>query len=477
MVTVNKTISVYPKQRQFLESKALWRAFVGGVGSGKSYVGSLDMIRRAKPSRLYLVTAPTYPMLSDASFRSFVEVAELLGVVRPSDIKSSPPPSIKLRTGAEVLFRSTDNPEMLRGPNLSGVWMDEASLSKQEAFDILIGRLRQAGEMGWLSTTFTPKGKLHWTYKKFGAGDPDTELIQARSDENPFLPEHFVANVRKQYTAQQIRQELGGQFVDAGGSFYFPGGWPRYADTGDAYRIRDGDRWRHIRKADCSRLLTLDWAMGKPKKGVTAAQHGELGGDCTAFVVADMVDDSDGLLFIIDAVCERIPMASNAPRLAEMCRRWEPVVVSGDDDNLSVTMMLECRRYRDIPTIKPMAIKGNNKVTRSQAAIVRAERGMVYLPESGYVDSPIASMYARSGMPVRQEWVDMFCDQLSSFTGVDGEPDDVADAMSILGRLADEFRPGEDADECDPVLGGGEGAEGFDGGTWASNDAGVDHIM
>jgi phage terminase large subunit-like protein len=436
---VNKTIKVYGKQMQFLESKALWRAFVGGIGSGKSWIGALDMIRRAKPDRLYLVTAPTYPMLSDASFRSFATVAQELEVVAAGDVKVSPPQSIKLITGAEILFRSTDNPEMLRGPNLSGVWMDEASLSKREAFDILIGRLRQGGEMGWGTATFTPKGKLHWTYKMFGLGAQDTDLIHARSEENPFLPKDFVANIRKQYTAQQIKQELGGSFIDSGGNHYFPGSWPTYIDAGDAYRVRDGERWRHIRKADCSRLLALDWAMGKPKKDKVIQQQtrpDELSGDCTAFVVADMSDDYDGALFMLSAINERIPMGSNAPRLAEMCRRWQPIVVSGDDDNLSETMLLECRRYRDIPTIKCMPIRSKNKVTRSQASIVRAERGMVYLPEN-----------------TSQPWVEMLSDQLASFTGVDGEPDDMADCFAILGRLADEFKPGEDGDVYEPLLG------------------------
>lgn len=450
---INKTIQVYAKQRQFLESKALWRAFVGGIGSGKSFIGALDMIRRAKPGRLYLVTAPTYPMLSDASFRSFIDVAEMMGVVNHADIKTSPPQSIKLRTGAEVLFRSTDNPETLRGPNLSGWWMDEASLSKREAFDILIGRLRGGNEMGWGTATFTPKGKLHWTYKVFGIGAEDTELVHARTSENPFLPPNFVANVRKHYTAQQIRQELGGLFIDSGGNHYFPGSWPRYLDTGDAYRIRDGERWRHIRKAECSRLVALDWAMGKPKKPAkgqppTLLGHDDLRGDCTAFAIADMADDPDldGILFMLGAVNERIPLASNAPRLAEVCRRYDPVVVSGDDDNLTEAMCLECRRYRDIPSIKPLGIKSKNKITRSQAAIVRGERGMIYLPEGG-----------------PQDWVEVLCDHLAAFTGIDGEPDDLADAMAILGRLADEFRPGEDADDQEPML----GSEGYNSeGVW-----------
>ncbi len=457
---VNKTIQVYPKQRQFLESKALWRAFVGGIGSGKSFIGALDMIRRAKPDRLYLVTAPTYPMLSDASFRSFVDVARSLDLLGPTDVKQSPPPSVKLRTGAEVLFRSTDNPEMLRGPNLSGWWMDEASLSKREAFDILVGRLRGGNEMGWGTATFTPKGKIHWTYKVFGKGagakGADVELVHARTEENVFLPPEFVENVRKHYTAQQIKQELGGAFIDSGGNHYFPDSWPRYVDTGDAYRVRRGDgRWHHYRKAECSRLLALDWAMGKPKKGAGGAVlmgpdgAPEMGGDCTAFVVADMTEDEDALLFPLWAMCERVPMGANAPRLAEVCRRWEPVVVAGDDDNLTETMLLECRRYRDIPTIKTLPIRSRNKLTRSQAAIVRAERGKVYIP-----DDPSA----RDAV-----WVETLCDQLAAFTGADGEPDDLADCVAILGRLADEMRPGEDRDDEAPVA-VDEGFAGFGGG-------------
>lgn len=392
------------------------------------------MVKRARPGRLYLVTAPTYPMLADATFRSMCDVAKQLGVVAPGDIKTSPPPSIKLRTGAEILFRSTEKPEHLRGPNLSGLWMDEASLSKQEAFDILIGRLREGGEQGWLTATFTPKGKIHWTYKTFGTQQPDTELIHATSSENPFLPAGFVHKIRRKYGIQQSRQELGGLFVEGGGNHYFPTLWPRYVDTGDAYRIRMGDRWHHITKNSCYRLLTLDWAMGKPKndaKSIAARATGmeELKGDHTSFVVADMASE-EGLLFILYCLNERIPIAHNAPRLAEVCRRWNPLVVAGDDDNLTEAMLLECRRHRDIPEIKCLAIGGRNKLIRSQAAIVRGERGMVYLPQDDH----------KPGM----EWMEEFCDQLASFTGADGEPDDIADAFSLMGRLADEFRPGAD---------------------------------
>lgn len=421
------------------------RKYVGSVYCVEVPGGIVYVRKNGKPCWC----GNTYPMLSDATFRSFVGLIRQLDIANPDEIKSSPPQSIRLKNTAEIIFRSTDNPEMLRGPNLSGVLMDEASLSKQEAFDILLGRLREGGEMGWLSATFTPKGKVHWTYRVFGTGQPDTELVHARSDENPFLPKQFVSNVRKRYTAQQSQQELGGVFLEGGGNHYHPHLWPRYVDTGDAYRISDGSRWKHIRKADCSRLLTLDWAMGKPKsdaKSVAARASGiqELKGDHTCFIVADLSIEHN-ILFLLDCLNERIPMGSNAPRLAEMCRRWHPVVVAGDDDNLSETMQLETRRYRDIPTINMMSIGGRNKLVRSQAAIVRAERGMIYLPQGDYGPD--------------KSWIEVLSDQLAGFTGADGEQDDIADSMSIMGRLADEFRPGEDSDDYDPII----GVSGYDG--------------
>src|SRR5215472_9230535 len=96
---LSRTIRLHRAQQAFLRSEALFRAFCGGIGSGKSWAGSYDLIRRARPGRLYLVMAPTYSMLSDATFRSFLAVAQELGVLAPGEVKKSAPPSARLRTG------------------------------------------------------------------------------------------------------------------------------------------------------------------------------------------------------------------------------------------------------------------------------------------------------------------------------------------------------------------------------------------
>jgi predicted phage terminase large subunit-like protein len=213
-------LDLHRAQAAFCRSSALYRCLVGGIGSGKSWAGSYDLIRRSKPGRLYLVVAPTYGMLCDATLRSFLAMAERLGVVRAGDIKKSAPPAVRLLTGAEVLFRSADEPDRLRGPNLSGVWLDEASLMQEDTFTIAIGRLREDGEQGWLTATFTPKGRGHWTYDTFASGRPNTFCVRARTADNPFLPPAFTDTLRQHYTSTLAAQELDGEFCDPTGGLF-----------------------------------------------------------------------------------------------------------------------------------------------------------------------------------------------------------------------------------------------------------------
>jgi predicted phage terminase large subunit-like protein len=166
-----------------------------------------------------------------------------------------------LRTGAEVLFRSADEPDRLRGPNLSGVWLDEASLMHPDAFAITIGRLREGGEQGWLTATFTPKGRSHWTHETFATGRPNTALFHSRTRDNPFLPPAFTETVRGQYTSTLAAQELDGQFLDQGGGL-FRRAWFPVVETAPA-ELRLVRAWDLAGTAkDPNRSHDPDWTAG-----------------------------------------------------------------------------------------------------------------------------------------------------------------------------------------------------------------------
>lgn len=215
MPTLRQVVDLHQRQYEFRHSDALYRGYVGGRGSGKTFVGAYDLIRRAKPGRLYGVYAPSYPMMRDATQRTFLAQARRLLFLR--DMRKADGIAV-LGNGAEVLFRSLDDPERARGPNLSGAWIDEASIVPQTAFDIIIASLREGGEQGWLSATFTPKGKQHWTFETFGMGKADTALFRSKTHENPFLPGDFARTLSQQYTSQLAAQELSGEFIDLEGA-------------------------------------------------------------------------------------------------------------------------------------------------------------------------------------------------------------------------------------------------------------------
>lgn len=314
MPTVTRTVRLYPQQDQFQTDRALYRAFVGGISTGKTWVGSLDLILRAKRGRTYMVVGPTYQNMQDSSLRSFLALARDLGVLDTSSLRLSAPPQLTLTTGATILFRSADRPEMLRGPNLSGVWLDEASLMPEDAYDISIGRLRECGEQGWLSATFTPKGPQHWTKRVFDGGRPDTSLTRARTADNPFNPPHFAATLRKQYTPEFARQELDGEFVAMVGAafppewFDGPGFW--FADWPDS---------------GAAKVLYLDPAKGEAKD--------RRKGDYQAFAFGVLAVHEGANTFFIDADLNRHenPLAM-IRRGVSHCKAFRPDVWEIEDN-------------------------------------------------------------------------------------------------------------------------------------------------
>jgi hypothetical protein len=188
---------VAAKQAAFVEDQTPYVALVGGIGSGKTRAGVIKALLTMErhPGVLGVVTAPTIAML-DTTVRAF---RELLPQERYAFHRSLPR-RIVLDNGSEVIFRTTDEPDRLRGPNLAFVYMDEAALSSEEAFRVLQGRLRQrvppSASLGeapyrhqlWLTTT--PKGH-NWVYREFAARQaspsPRVPFLRPSSPSSPLL--------------------------------------------------------------------------------------------------------------------------------------------------------------------------------------------------------------------------------------------------------------------------------------------------
>jgi predicted phage terminase large subunit-like protein len=158
--------------------------------------------------------APTFPLLSDTIQRVFLTIAKP-HIKELNQSKNT----IRMFNGSEIICRSLDDPEHARGPSLRGAVWDEASLSKQEAFDILIACLRYEGKQGTLLCGFTPRGLQHWTADVFNNPQrPDARCFHATTSQNPFNPPDFAETLRKQYTKKFAQQEIEGGFISLGGT-------------------------------------------------------------------------------------------------------------------------------------------------------------------------------------------------------------------------------------------------------------------
>jgi phage terminase large subunit-like protein len=202
-----------PKQRAFLTAPERMRLYTGGVGAGKTFAGAIEVFRQPAGST-GMVVAPTYTMLKDASFKTFREVADpLLRSLNKSEMTAT------LCNGTEILFRSADKPERLRGPNLGWVWLDEGAYCKRETWDVLLGRVRLDPGRMWVTTT--PRGQ-NWVYDVFGPPNrgPEQALFRAATTENPHLPDHHIEALRERYTQEQAMQELEGEFIEVEGAVF-----------------------------------------------------------------------------------------------------------------------------------------------------------------------------------------------------------------------------------------------------------------
>lgn len=323
MPHLRKTVRLHPVQKQFRDSPALYRAFIGGRGSGKSWVSCYDLIRRARRGRTYMLASPTYPMLFDSEMRTFVGIARDLGVL--GEVKASAPASCKLTTGAEVLFRSADDPERLRGPNLSGVALMEAALMHRDAYDIAIACLREGGEQGWLSAATTPRGPSHWTHEVFATGRPNTELFRARTSANPFNPPGFERTLLDQYGDTNFaRQELGGEFVQLEGA-EFVAEW----FAGEHLWF---DAW------PASGIVLVVQALD-PSKGTDGK-----GKDYQAHVTVAVTVEAGRYLYLVDADLQRegvVPMCERAVTRAQLFARdaGRPVDSVVCEDNATMGLL------------------------------------------------------------------------------------------------------------------------------------------
>jgi PBSX family phage terminase large subunit len=351
-------ILLFPRQMRFVKDPARFPAYVGGIGSGKTFAGACKVIARLGRKELGLVAAPTYSMLRDATQRTLLALLDDLGI--GYDFRKGENALTVLATGHEIIFRSLDNPENLRGPNLDYAWVDEGSLLDRMAWLVVKGRVRVGfNPQAWL--TCTPKGRNYVWEEWERDANPDHPLYRVRTEENPELPTGYAQSLG--YVGVFADQELGGEFVAHEGLVY-----PSFQRKTHV-RVIDTEDWR--------RVLGVDVGTRNP----TAILDARIAGDGRIHIAGEVYRRNMGTADVLAAI-----RATAAPRGIE--------VLYIDPSAADYRMDLEAEGY---PVMKAdnAVLTGIGRVTTALAEGLTIDPSCVNLiaefesysyPEGGRVD-------------------------------------------------------------------------------------------
>lgn len=201
-----------------------FRSYVGGFGSGKTFVGCLDLglFAGAHPGTTQGYFAPTYRDIRDTFWPTMDEAATLLGFT--SRIKKADK-EVDLYRGrayyGTIICRSMDDPGSIVGFKIARALVDEIDiLPKDKATDAwrkIIARMRLVlpGVVNGIGVTTTPEG-FRFVYDTFKRSpSPGYSMVQASTYENErFLPPDYIPSLVETYPQELIDAYLMGEFVN-----------------------------------------------------------------------------------------------------------------------------------------------------------------------------------------------------------------------------------------------------------------------
>ena len=207
-----------------LSSSAKFFTLSVGRQWGKSMLGMNMMLYWAfndAPCKILWVS-PVYSQTNKVQ-------KELEGAIRDSGLIDSINYSenyLKLRNGSEIIFRSAERYDNIRGYTFDYAILDEAAFMKPEAWREAI-RPTTAVHGKKVLFLSTPKGK-NWFYELFALGNeiegyrPNERYLSytAPSIDSPFITEDEIEDARATLPPNVFKQEYLAEFLDDGGEVF-----------------------------------------------------------------------------------------------------------------------------------------------------------------------------------------------------------------------------------------------------------------
>ena len=194
-----------------------------GIQFGKSLTGAVKSRMAASrftdPTDNFLVLAPTYKILSQATIPAFLKYMEGCGEMFKVDMV------YQVNGGGKFYFRTATDPNSIVGiTDVRFIWGDEAGLFSLYFWENI--QARAAYRSAQIVLTTSPY-TLNWVYKELirpKQRDPEAlpyvDLIQAASWENPYMPADVIKRAREKMDPRRFNALFGGTWERMAGLVY-----------------------------------------------------------------------------------------------------------------------------------------------------------------------------------------------------------------------------------------------------------------
>ncbi len=211
------------KQERALDSTKPIVVVGSGIQYGKTAVGAVKTKIAAHtyrhPEDNHLVLAPTYKVMQQSTLPPFLRIMAGYGDYKKADGE------FKVHGGGTIYLRTGTDPDSIVGiTNVRSIWGDEAGLYSLYFWENI--QARASFKEAQITLTTSPYS-LNWLYKeiikpklKNPEARPDVDLIQARSDENPYFPKAEFDRKKLTMDPRRFAMVYGGSWERPAGLVY-----------------------------------------------------------------------------------------------------------------------------------------------------------------------------------------------------------------------------------------------------------------
>lgn len=244
-------LSLLSYQAEFIEAQKhhLYCAFVGGVGSGKSYTLAIGAFLDAlhSPDAIIGIYGPTIAHVRDICMAYILKLLAQHGFIKEKDYQVNKNEMKIISNHPQLgsfIFKSMDDPAAIIGYQTYTAHVDELdtmdSDKAEAAWYAIMARTRQWPErldesyMVWnpelccyeprnkVSAYTTPEG-FKFVYKTWAKSeDPEYKIVKGKTKDNHFNASTYFKNMLKKYPGPLAKAYLEGEFVNLqSGTVYY----------------------------------------------------------------------------------------------------------------------------------------------------------------------------------------------------------------------------------------------------------------